>query len=74
MPTGTLPKISRSVPQNTLIFLFGLNTVFLRGVEIATHLNMSLPWYKLGPNKHGLVTYVQVNVNIGNKLSWLDGG
>ena len=29
----------------------------------------------LGPNKHGLVTYIQVNVsNIGNMLSWLDGG
>ena len=28
----------------------------------------------LGPNKHGLVTYIQVNVCIGNTLSWLNGG
>ena len=28
----------------------------------------------LGPNKHGLVTYIQVNVYIGNTLSWLNGG
>ena len=28
----------------------------------------------LGPNKHGLVTYMQVNVYIGNTLSWLNGG
>ena len=28
----------------------------------------------LGPNKHGLVTYLQVNVYIGNMLSWLNGG
>ena len=27
----------------------------------------------LGPNKHGLVTYIQVNVFIGNMLSWLNG-
>ena len=27
----------------------------------------------LGPNKHGLVTYIQVNVYIGNTLSWLNG-
>ena len=26
----------------------------------------------LGPNKHGLVTYIQVNVYIGNTLSWLN--
>ena len=30
-------------------------------------------WFKLGPNKHGLVTYIQVNVYIGNTLSWLNG-
>ena len=30
--------------------------------------------YVLWPNKHGLVTYMQVNVYIGNKLSWLNGG
>ena len=30
--------------------------------------------YHLGPNKHGLVTYIQVNVYIGNTLSWLNGG
>ena len=29
---------------------------------------------RLGPTKHRLVTYVQVNVYIGNPLSWLDGG
>ena len=28
----------------------------------------------LGPNKHGLVTYIQVNVYIRNTLSWLNGG
>ena len=28
----------------------------------------------LGPNKDGLVTYIQVNVYIGNMLSWLNGG
>ena len=28
----------------------------------------------LGPNKHGLVTYIQVNVYIGNTLSWLNRG
>ena len=28
----------------------------------------------LGPNKHGLVTYIQVNVYIGNTLLWLNGG
>ena len=28
----------------------------------------------LGPNKHGLVTCIQVNVNIGNSLLWLNGG
>ena len=28
----------------------------------------------LGPNKHGLVTNIQVNVYIGNTLSWLNGG
>ena len=28
----------------------------------------------LGPNKHGLVTYIQVIVYIGNTLSWLNGG
>ena len=28
----------------------------------------------LGPNKHGLVTYIQVNVYIGNTFSWLNGG
>ena len=33
-----------------------------------------LSWCYLGPNKHGLVTYVQVNVYIGNTLSWLNGG
>ena len=27
-----------------------------------------------GPNKHGLVTCIQVNVYIGNTLSWLNGG
>ena len=26
----------------------------------------------LGPNKHGLVTYIQVNIYIGNMLSWLN--
>ena len=26
-----------------------------------------------GPNKHGLVTYIQVNVYIGNTLSWFNG-
>ena len=30
--------------------------------------------YRLGPNKHGLVTYIQVNVNIGNTVSWLNMG
>ena len=30
--------------------------------------------YFLGPNKHGLVTYIQLNVYIGNTLSWLNGG
>ena len=30
--------------------------------------------YLLGPNKHGLITYIQVNVYIGNTLSWLNGG
>ena len=29
---------------------------------------------ELGPNKHGLVTYIQVNVYIGNTLPWLNGG
>ena len=29
---------------------------------------------ELGPNKHGLVTYIQVNVYIGNTLSWLNSG
>ena len=24
-----------------------------------------------GPNKHGRVTYIQVNVYVGNTLSWL---
>ena len=28
----------------------------------------------LGPNKHGLVTYIQINVYIGNTLSLLNGG
>ena len=28
----------------------------------------------LGPNKHRLVTYIQVNVYTGNMLSWLIGG
>ena len=27
----------------------------------------------LGPNKHGLVTHIQVNVYIGNTLLWLNG-
>ena len=31
-------------------------------------------YIKLGPNKHGLATYIQVNVYIGNTLSWLNGG
>ena len=30
--------------------------------------------YDLGPNKHGLVTYIQINVYIGNTLSLLNGG
>ena len=30
--------------------------------------------FRLGPNKHGLVTYIQVSVYIGNTLSWLNGG
>ena len=30
--------------------------------------------HSLGPNKHGLVTYIQVNVYIGNAMSWLNGG
>ena len=30
----------------------------------------SQPLYQLGPNKHRLVTYIQVNVYIGNTLSW----
>ena len=30
--------------------------------------------YILGPNKDGLVTYIQVNVYIGNMLSWLNDG
>ena len=30
--------------------------------------------YRLGPNTHGLVTYIQVKVYIGNMLSWLNGG
>ena len=30
--------------------------------------------YDLRPNKHGLVTYIQINVYIGNTLSWLNGG
>ena len=30
--------------------------------------------FVLGPNKHGLVTYIQVNVYIGNTLSRLNGG
>ena len=29
---------------------------------------------KVRPNKHGLFTYIQVNVNIGNTVSWLNGG
>ena len=37
----------------------------------STALELSL---HLGPNKHGLVTYMQVNVYIGNTLSWLNGG
>ena len=28
----------------------------------------------LGPNNHGLVTYIQVNVYVGNMLSWLNRG
>ena len=28
----------------------------------------------VGPNKHRLGTYIQVNVYNGNKLSWLNGG
>ena len=31
-------------------------------------------WDNFGPNKHGLVTYIQVNEYIGNALSWLNGG
>ena len=31
-------------------------------------------YLSLGPNKHGLVTYIQVIVYIGNTLSWLIGG
>ena len=27
----------------------------------------------LGPNKHRLITYIQVNVYIENTLSWLNG-
>ena len=30
--------------------------------------------FELGSNKHGLVTYIQVNVYIRNTLSWLNGG
>ena len=33
----------------------------------------SVGQYILGPNKHGLVTYMQVNVYIENTLSWLNG-
>ena len=29
---------------------------------------------RLGPNNHGLFTYIQVNVFIGNTSSWLNGG
>ena len=31
-------------------------------------------YVQLRPNKHRLVTYIQVNVYIGNMLSWLNGG
>ena len=40
--------------------------------ELATWLKV-MAVFNLRPNKHGLVTYVQVNVYIGNKL-WLNVG
>ena len=33
----------------------------------------SVGQYILRPNKHGLVTYMQVNVYIENTLTWLNG-
>ena len=36
--------------------------------------NLFTSWRQLGPNKQGLVTYIQVNVSIGNTLSWLGQG
>ena len=43
-------------------------------VKDIKHINRNFHPAQLGPNKHGLVTYIQVNVYIGNMFSWLNGG
>ena len=43
--------------------------------QVLLYIEVYTDWHtNLGPNKLGLVTYIQVNVYIGNTLSWLNGG
>ena len=52
--------------------------VYILKAQLGSNLHKTLSessfQHDLGPNKHGRVTYIQVNVYIGNTLSWLIGG
>ena len=63
-------SIDAEIPHDIYKFMTSSETV--EGWRIC--LWCSIFQYYLGPNKHGLVTYIQVNVYIGNTLSWLNGG
>ena len=68
----------RSAKNETMQFGCGYSLVSVQVrciCETAPNLVMLNTFmYYLGPNKHGLVTYIQVNVYIGNTLSWHNVG
>ena len=57
----------------TLVYMYVHSAHLLSHIE-STPGVQEFSALKLGPNKHGLVTYIHVNVYIGNTLSWLNGG
>ena len=74
----SVQKLTASLPTDDLTPLTpsGRNhhsMTFIRLIQLA-HIFIKAASFHLGPNKHGLVTYIQVNVYIGNTLSWLNGG